>query len=124
MDAVHDFDLPLHWSVQSTMDIRVHTSSSGRILVHVRLWPYGVLLYEKRLFISSLCICPRPTEFVELLTTIRYEDRLPVLLLCSAGHILVHCGLPYDVAGIVKKWFSHLSPQQDRSLRNGDLSTH
>lgn len=122
MDAVYDFDLSLHRSVQSVMDLPIHTFSSRGLLVHVGLWPHSVFLHEGRLFVSSLCICPRPAEFAELPFTIRYEDRLLVLLFCSIGHILVHCDLLYHAVGIVEKRFSHLSPKQDCSLCGGDYS--
>lgn len=124
LDAVYDLDISLHGSVQNIVDIRIHTSSSCGLLVHVRLWPYSVFLHQRRLFISTLCIGTRPAELVELPATICHEDRLLVLLLCSVGYLLVRCDLCYDAGGLVEKRFSYLSPNQGRSLRICDYCPH
>ena len=124
MDAVYDLSLSLHRSVQDIVDIRIHTSSSCGLLIHVRLWPYSVFLYQRRLFVPSFCFGTRPVKPAKLSAPICYEDRLPVLLFCSIGHVLVRCDLCYDAVGVLKKRFPFLSPKQDRTFRGGDHRTH
>ena len=44
MDAAHRFDLPLHRSIEGTMDLRTRPSPCRFVHLHDRFWPHRIFL--------------------------------------------------------------------------------